>query len=1228
MAISGSKDFLVFPNDNSGRVSVKEAEFTANGTWTAPAGITAAQVILVGAGGGGGGGSAAVAGGGGAGGQVVVKNISVTPGTSYAVNIGAGGQGGQGAMVSAADVVNTLPGGNGGTSSFGSVTYGNLLTSGYFDYGIPNWDGDVVVRAIQGLANASAITVYPNANGLSVGMNVSGTNLGTNTQIVSISGNVLNLSVANTATLVNTIGIFDNNSSTVQASNVVYNKVSNGDINSNAQGVGTATSPHLKGLSNNILQPNLSQLEDPTLVSGGFIRVYGTNPATISITNAGLPSKLAEQNAFFTITGNAASGTTTVAVSSVDGLAENMYVSAVAGIASGTTIAAIGTSSITLSTATTAILSNATLTVSYTGTVGKQAMLAVTGASNSSANPTWINWSSSTSSNNTTGAATAVSSIGVAYQPGATYTFSAYVSSNVDISSNTPIVFQLRSHGATYNAQATGNLANTNGVSNSGTTNSIDAGTANGFFVRAAIAAPLAGYGGAVTVTGTTVNSSASVTITSASTNQSGLLGIYPGMTVTGSGIQASTVVNGVSGSTITLSKTATIGATGVSLTFGAVPNVQVLGQSSTPGQISWRRISGTFTTPAIGATLANGQYAFGSTPQFIYPTVLLNQPNTSLWIDNVQLELGATPTTWQPPIMATSNTAIVKSTTANLGNLETSHRFIKATAGTTYAGSAFVLDAGTVNTYRPVTAFIEYFDKDYASLGRTNGLNTFLPITGVQSANNFGNLSTHAVRVGVTAVAPANTAYLKFGISKFQGATSATGGQVEFHVFYPQVETTSTTTVKFPGRDGYNWTGAVASSPLATAPVAIAEGGGGGGTYNSNAVYWAYGLEGGNNGGHAANGGFQQPTLAGGGAGAGSAGVNAIQYTSTPSGSTTFSYSGGFSTTAGASQPTFPMRGNNGGAAMINGSGAINAPGYAGDGGFGLPISGIGGNPTAIPLGGGGGGAGWMTNSQTLTVPGRGNGGGGKGGGTYLVQASNGTADYYARGIDGIANTGSGGGGGGSTQNNAPLTPITHNGANAASTYENVNADQYKWTPLFNSQLAISAQAGFYGSNVLRNTIQDVGTARVSTAWTSFAILPRTALYFPGVAARLTTAPDGVTSTQFPGLAKRVRPVVRWKDLNGAEIKQERPPFDVIFSGVNTVTYLGTTGATAGAWQTLPAPDNAAYFDIVWEYLYMDGGDVVDVDLNGVQYYGNIANGGNGADGYAIIRYYDKSNA
>ena len=73
-------------------------------------------------------------------------------------------------------------------------------------------------------------------------------------------------------------------------------------------------------------------------------------------------------------------------------------------------------------------------------------------------------------------------------------------------------------------------------------------------------------------------------------------------------------------------------------------------------------------------------------------------------------------------------------------------------------------------------------------------------------------------------------------------------------------------------------------------------------------------------------------------------------------------------------------------------------------------------------------------------------------------------------------------------------------------------------------------------------------------------------------------------------------------------------------------VTYLGASGATSGFWQTLTAPEGASYFDVTWEFLYMDAGDVVDVDLAGCQYYAFQSFGGNGADGFAMIRWFDKA--
>lgn len=78
--------------------------FTANGTWTCPAGVS--EVLCIGWGGGGGGGGGgfgtaganlyATGGGGGGSSQRVSQRIAVTPGTTYNVNVGAGGSGGAG----------------------------------------------------------------------------------------------------------------------------------------------------------------------------------------------------------------------------------------------------------------------------------------------------------------------------------------------------------------------------------------------------------------------------------------------------------------------------------------------------------------------------------------------------------------------------------------------------------------------------------------------------------------------------------------------------------------------------------------------------------------------------------------------------------------------------------------------------------------------------------------------------------------------------------------------------------------------------------------------------------------------------------------------------------------------------------------------------------------------------------------------------------------------------
>jgi hypothetical protein len=98
--------------------------FTSNDTWTCPNGVTAAHVIVVGAGGGGGGGTFNRGGGGGGGGEVHIRELIVSPGTTYTVTIGAAGTGGasgvaggDGGDTSFSPLITATGGGGGGSSS-------------------------------------------------------------------------------------------------------------------------------------------------------------------------------------------------------------------------------------------------------------------------------------------------------------------------------------------------------------------------------------------------------------------------------------------------------------------------------------------------------------------------------------------------------------------------------------------------------------------------------------------------------------------------------------------------------------------------------------------------------------------------------------------------------------------------------------------------------------------------------------------------------------------------------------------------------------------------------------------------------------------------------------------------------------------------------------------------------------------------------------------------------
>ena len=95
------------------------AVYRETGTWYCPPGVTKVTVIAIGGGGGGGsrnGPDFTKGGGGGGGGNIrLYENVSVTPGTTYDVVVGAGGFGGNSS---------SQDGKSGGTSYFRSTSYG------------------------------------------------------------------------------------------------------------------------------------------------------------------------------------------------------------------------------------------------------------------------------------------------------------------------------------------------------------------------------------------------------------------------------------------------------------------------------------------------------------------------------------------------------------------------------------------------------------------------------------------------------------------------------------------------------------------------------------------------------------------------------------------------------------------------------------------------------------------------------------------------------------------------------------------------------------------------------------------------------------------------------------------------------------------------------------------------------------------------------------------------
>lgn len=135
----------VFPAASSGGGTKNYSQtFNSSTTWTAPTGVTLVSVIAAAGGGGGGGGAQTSTsaghysmGGGGGGGQVIRQSLPVTPGTTYAVTIGAGGAG---ANMLTSGFANSTGAQQGGYTAF-NWTYNllNGLANGGLEFGSTDW---------------------------------------------------------------------------------------------------------------------------------------------------------------------------------------------------------------------------------------------------------------------------------------------------------------------------------------------------------------------------------------------------------------------------------------------------------------------------------------------------------------------------------------------------------------------------------------------------------------------------------------------------------------------------------------------------------------------------------------------------------------------------------------------------------------------------------------------------------------------------------------------------------------------------------------------------------------------------------------------------------------------------------------------------------------------------------------------------------------------------------
>jgi uncharacterized repeat protein (TIGR01451 family) len=154
------------------------SSFTSAGnqTWPCPTGVTTVQVEAWGGGGGGGGASQNYAGaGGGAGGSYVRYTVSVTPGTTYKLVVGAGGTAGTGGAAGSA-----TNGGTGGSSYFGNTTAGNPAGASVLAVGGPGGLLNNTVGTVSTYtgSNGGTATTTGNVPGSGAAANTAGTSGG------------------------------------------------------------------------------------------------------------------------------------------------------------------------------------------------------------------------------------------------------------------------------------------------------------------------------------------------------------------------------------------------------------------------------------------------------------------------------------------------------------------------------------------------------------------------------------------------------------------------------------------------------------------------------------------------------------------------------------------------------------------------------------------------------------------------------------------------------------------------------------------------------------------------------------------------------------------------------------------------------------------------------------------------------------------------------------------